>query len=249
MKKVLFLFLLIPFCLFGEDFIIAGAANMQFALDELSKEYTKESGKTFKTVISSSGKLTAQIQNGAPFSIFLSADMDFPQTLYSSGHAVAAPRVYAKGTIVLWTMGNWKLKDFPSILSSDKLKSVAVANPDTAPYGKEAVRILEYYKLYDKVKSKLAYAESISQVNQYVLSSSADIGFTAKSVVTSLEMKDKGQWIEIESKAYKPIEQGMVILKYGLDNHPEECKSFYNFLFSDKAKSILKKYGYIVDEL
>ncbi len=235
--------------LFATDFIVATSANMQYALEDLSKEYAKESGKTFKTVISSSGKLTAQIQNGAPFSIFLSADMDFPQSLYKSNHAIAEPKVYAKGTIVLWTMSNWNLKDFPSILTSDKLKSIAIANPDTAPYGKEAIRILEYYKIHEKVKSKLAYAESISQVNQYVLSSSADIGFTAKSVVTSPEMKDRGQWIEIDRKAYNPIEQGMVILKYGLDNHPVECKSFYNFLFSDKAKAILKKYGYLVDEL
>ncbi len=249
MKKILFLLLVISFSLFGEDFIIAGAANMQYALEDLSKEYTKESGKTFKTVISSSGKLTAQIQNGAPFSVFLSADMDFPQTLYSSGHAIAEPKIYAKGTIVLWTMGNWKLKDFPSMLTDNKLKSITIANPETAPYGKEAVRILKYYKLYEKVKSKLAYAESISQVNQYILSSSADIGFTAKSSVTAQEIKNKGKWIEIDRKAYKQIDQGMVILKYGLDNYPVECKSFYNFLFSEKAREILKKYGYIVDEL
>ena len=249
MRYFIFVFIIWTLNLPAKDFIIAGSANMQYALEDLSKEYTKETGTSFKTVISSSGKLTAQIENGAPFSIFLSADMEYPHKLYTSGSAIAEPRVYAKGILVLWTKGNWNLKDFPSFFSNTKLKSIAIANPEIAPYGKEAIHVLEYYNLYEKVKPRLIYAESISQVNQYILSSSVDIGFTAKSAVTSKQANGIGQWIEIDEKSYKPIEQGMVILKYGLDNYPVECKSFYNFLFSDKARSILKKNGYIVDGL
>jgi molybdate transport system substrate-binding protein len=246
-------FFIFVFCLISsigaEEFIVAASANMQYALDDLNKEYSKGSGKFFKTVVSSSGKLAAQIQNGAPYSIFLSADMVYPNSLYKNGFAIAGPRVYAKGTIVLWTNGGFNLKNFPMILASDKIKTIAIANPETAPYGAETIKVLEYYKLYSKIKSKLVYAESISQVNQYIVSGSADLGFTAKSVVTSREMQYTGHWEEIDPASYNPIQQGMVILKYGLDNHPVECKSFYNFLFSERAYIILKKYGYLVDEL
>lgn len=249
MRFFIAVFILWIINLSAKDFIIAGSANMQYALEDLSKEYTKESGISFKTVISSSGKLTAQIENGAPFSIFLSADMEYPHKLYTLGSAIAEPKVYAKGILVLWTKEKWDIKNIPSLLISSRVRTIAIANPEIAPYGKEAIHALEYYKLSEKIKSKFIYAESISQVNQYILSGSADIGFTSKSAVTFKQANGIGHWIELDEKSYKPIEQGIVILKYGLDNYPVECKSFYNFLFSEKARSILKKNGYIVDGL
>lgn len=244
-----FLLLLYTTNLIADDFIIAGAANIQYALEALKKEYSKSSGNSFKTVFSSSGKLSAQIQNGAPYAIFLSADMDYPQKLYKAGFAIAEPSVYAKGQIVLWSNRKLISKDIKKILTSENVKSIAIANPALAPYGKESINILENLKLYEALKSKIVFAESISQVNQYILSGSVEFGFTAKSIVSADEVKDKGDWIDIDTKLYSPINQGIVILNFGLEHFPVECKTFYNFIFSEKAQRILKAHGYIIDAL
>jgi len=106
---------------------------------------------------------------------------------------------------------------------------------------------MKYYNAYDQVKDKLIYGESISQTNQYILSQSADIGFTAKSIVLSDEMKSKGTWIDIDNKSYKPIQQAAVILKHGNETNKEAIRQFYNYLYSQQAKNILKKFGYIVN--
>ena len=109
-----------------------------------------------------------------------------------------------------------------------------------------SVEAMNYYKVYDKVKDKLVYGESISQTNQYITSGSADIGFTAKSIVLSDEMKGKGSWVDINRKAYKSISQGAVILKHGNETNIDAAKKFYDYLYSEKAKTILKKYGYVI---
>jgi molybdate transport system substrate-binding protein len=224
---------------------VATAANVQFAMGELKKEFNKQTGIEIKTVLSSSGKLTAQINNGAPFDVFMSADMNFPQKLYDEGFATTKPKTYAYGTLVLWTMKDLDLSDSISLLKSDKVVKIALANPKTAPYGQESVNSLNYYKIFDQVKNKIVYAESISQVNNYISSMVADIGFTSKSVVISPEMKGKGKWVNVDKKAYKAIAQGVVILKYGKENNRNFSQKFYDFLFSKKARQIFEKYGYI----
>ena len=231
---------------FAQEIIIAVAANVQFAMQALEKAYEQNTGFAIKTIISSSGKLTAQIQNGAPFDVFLSADMKYPDTLFAAGFAEAKPRVYAYGSLVLWTMKEIDLSGGTKLLLEDKIQKIAIANPKTAPYGAEAIKVLKYYQRYENVMPKLVYGESIAQVNQYIFSRAADVGITAKSVVLSPEMRGKGKWLEIDPATYSPIAQGAVILKHGAKNHPQAARAFYDFLFSDTARKILKDYGYLL---
>jgi molybdate transport system substrate-binding protein len=231
---------------FAQEIIVAVAANVQFAMQALEKACEQNTGVAVKTVISSSGKLTAQIQNGAPFDVFLSADMKYPDTLFAAGFAEAKPRVYAYGSLVLWTMKEMDLSGGIKILLEDKIKKIAVANPKTAPYGAEAIKVLKHYHMYESVVPKLVYGESIAQVNQYIFSRAADVGITAKSVVLSPEMRGKGKWLEIDPAAYSPIAQGAVILKHGIKNHPQAVQKFYDFLFSETAQKILRDYGYLL---
>lgn len=136
----------------------------------------------------------------------------------------------------------------PSIelLSSDKIKHIAIANPKTAPYGIASVEVLQHHEIFEKLKKKIVYGESIAQTNQFTVSQAAEIGFTAMSVVMSSEIKNQGKWFEIDSNIYSPIEQGIVVLKNS--KKPEEAKGFYNFLVSKKGKEILVRYGYVINE-
>lgn len=231
-------------CAFAE-LTVAVAANLQYTFEELKTEFQKETGIHIKSVIGSSGRFTAQIENGAPFDLFLSADMSYPEAIYEEGLAVDKPRVYAYGALILWsTKEGIDLSLGLEALKNPAIKKIAIANPKTAPYGRQAVNAFKYFKLYPAVEKKLVYAESIAQVNQFVVSGAADVGVTAKSVVLAENMKGKGQWREVEASAYEPIAQGVVILKYAQNGNFTETQKFYDFLFSDAAGTILKKYGY-----
>ena len=247
MKKLILIIsalLAIPFSAFASEITVAGAANVQFTLDDLKAEFTKETGIDVKAVIGSSGKLTAQIENGAPFDIFLSADMKYPNTLYSEGFSLQSPKTYALGVLVLWTLKNLDLSKGINILADLGVHKIAIANPELAPYGRKAVNALNFYKLYDPLKKKLVLGESISQVNEFITTQAADIGFSAESVVLAPNMKDQGKWIEVYPSSYQPIAQGVIVLRYGDENHSKEAHEFYDFLFSAPAQEIFKKYGY-----
>jgi molybdate transport system substrate-binding protein len=248
MKKIVFavsaFLLALPLAAFASDITVAAAANVQFTLDDLKAEFTKETGVGVKTVIGSSGKLTAQAENGAPFDVFLSADMKYPAKLYKDGFSSQAPKVYADGALVLWTMKDLDLSKGINVLSGTGVQKIALADPQVAPYGRETVNALKFYKLYDQLQKELVLGESISQANQFITTQAADIGFTAESVVLAPNMKGKGKWVEVDPQSYKPIAQGVVVLKYGENNHSEAARKFYDFLFSAPAQEIFKKYGY-----
>ena len=231
---------------FAGDLTVAVAANVQYTFEELKSEFQKETGINVKQVIGSSGKFTTQIENGAPFDIFLSADMSYPQTLEKEGLAYNSPRIYAYGTLVLWTMNNVDLSKGIKTVSDPVVRKIAIASPNTAPYGRQAVNALKHYNLYGQVHKKLVYGGSIAQTNQFITSKAADLGFTAKSVVLAPNMKDKGKWIEVDKSAYEPIAQGVVILKHAQRRDIEEAKKFYDFLFSKVAQDIFQKYGYVL---
>ncbi len=215
---------------------------MQFAINELVDNFSKTSGIECEIIISSSGKLTAQINEGAPFDVFVSANMKYPNDLFEKGLTLGEPKIYAYGKLVMWSM---KKEFTPSIqlLENDKVKHVAVANPKTAPYGNAAIEVLRHYDFFEELQSKLVYGESIAQVNQFVNSQAAEIGFTSKSVVLSPKMIDKGNWVEIDESIYSPIAQGIVCLK----NDPAKkniALKFSDFIFSKKGKEILNTFGY-----
>ena len=248
--KKIFIFLIL-ILLFGcnkpkeQKLYIATAANMQFAMKELITVFTNETGIKCESIISSSGKLTAQIKEGAPYDIFVSANMKYPNELNISGFSSKKPKVYALGKLVLWTMID-SLKPSINLLLNKNVKHIASANPKIAPYGIPTEQVLKYYKLFNKIEHKLVYGESIAQTNQFITTMAAEIGFTAKSVVLSPNMKGKGNWIDINENAYTPIEQGVLILKKGPSSNKKK-ELFYKFLFSNKGKAILNNFGYSTD--
>lgn len=241
----LFLALLWPAgALAGEEILVAVAANVEYAMPELKEVFETQTGIEVKTVVNSSGKLTAQIRSGAPFDLFLSADMKYPDSLFASGHADSLPRVYAYGAIVLWTLQEVELSKGMEILASASIRRIAIANPQTAPYGEAALQALNYYQIYEQVKTKLVYGRNVAQATQYIVTGAAEAGFTAKSVALSPQMAGKGKWIEIDPAAYAPIAQGMVILKHGAEEHPRAVRTFYDFMLGEAAGKILQTYGY-----
>lgn len=247
MKKyfiALMLLCLLPISAMAGQITVVAAANVQFTLDELKAEFTKETGIDVKEVIGSSGRLTSQIENGAPFDVFMSADMDYPKRLFADGMTLGEPKIYAYGYLVLWTFKDLDLSKGVAGLSGTSIRKIAIASPKAAPYGRQAVNSMKYDHLYPGIASKLVYGESISQVNQFITTGAADIGFTAKSVVLSHNMKDKGRWIEVDPQSYEPIAQGVIVLKYAEQNHSKGPQEFYDFLFSAPAQEIFKKYGY-----
>lgn len=228
-------------CQTNHSLKIATSANMQFAMEEIVTVFEKENNIKVELIVSSSGKLTSQIEQGAPFDVFVAANMKYPEYLYDHGYTNQAPEVYTYGQLVLWTLND----NEPSIqgLTSDQINKIAIANPKTAPYGQASIDVLRTHKLYKEVESKLIYGESISQCNQFITTRSADIGFTAMSTVLSPNMKTTGNWIKINNDDHTPIAQGVVILKKS--NQQKEAQSFYEFIMSKTAQNILAKYGYL----
>ncbi len=227
---------------------IATAANVQFAMRELIRTFTQETGIKCHMILSSSGKLTAQINAGAPFDVFVSADVKYPQELYENGLTQEPPEIYAYGKLVIWSF-NEPIDSSFERLASEKIQHIAIANPKTAPYGAAAVEALKHYGVYQMTKEKLVFGESIAQTNQFIFSQSANLGFTSKSVVLSTSMKGRGYWMEVEEAAYSPLAQGVVVIKRPEANQAEEdAEKFYKFLFSKKAKSILVDFGYQVGD-
>lgn len=223
---------------------IATSANMQFAMNEIVSEFEKENNIKTELIVTSSGKLTSQIEQGAPFDVFVAANKKYPTYLDSLGLTTSTPQVYAHGKLVLWTLK--ELTPSLTLLTTDSIKKIAIANPKTAPYGKASIDVLKHYRIYEKVKPKLVFGESISQVNQFITSGAVDLGFTAYSVVSNTKMKTIGKWTPISLNDHTEILQAVVTLKRS--TNPEEAKAFYSFLFSERAQEILNKYGYLTPE-
>lgn len=223
---------------------VAIAANLKYVFDDLSAEFKKETGIETQSVLNASGKIATQVRNGAPFDVFLSADMDFPEGLYKDGYATTPPKPYAYGLLVLWTQKDVDLAKGVAGLADVSVGKVAIANPKLAPFGRQALKALDYYKVRAAVEPKLVYGESITQVSQYVDSKAADVGFSAKSIVVAPETAGKGKWVEVPPESYEPIAQGIVILKHGSEANGEAARKFYGFILSAKAREIFAKNGY-----
>jgi molybdate transport system substrate-binding protein len=225
---------------------LAAAASVQPALDEARALFAGSAGIETRAVYGSSGKLAAQIRNGAPFDLFLSADTAFPESLSAWGRASGRPAVYAYGRLALWTAKDLDLGPGLSALAGSGVRTVAVADPALAPYGREAVQALRRAGAYASVKGKLVFGESVAQVNQYVLLGAADVGITALASVRAPEARGKGRWVEVDSAAYAPIAQAAVATAYGAAHHREEAARFLGFLASPPARAVLSAYGYRV---
>ncbi len=223
---------------------VAAASSLQPVMERLKEEFSQRTGTEIRTVYGASGKLTAQIRHGAPYDVFVSADMNFPDSLYKWGFSRHPPRPYAKGRLVLWTLTGLDLEQGIQILESSEVRKIAIADPENAPFGREAVMVLRKAGLYDQVLPKLVRGQNIGQVNQYILNGNVEIGFTAKSVVLAPEMKGKGRWVEVDSALYDRITHGALVSHYGWENNPTASAHFLRFLHSGRAGQILRQYGY-----
>ncbi|PAF54118.1 molybdate ABC transporter substrate-binding protein [Helicobacter sp. 13S00482-2] len=245
MKKIIFGVVLIGLLLFAKEANIAAAANLQYVLEEISKEFllTHKQDK-LNISYSSSGKAYAQISQSAPIDLFISADEEFPQKLYMEKKTPQKPQVYARGVLVLWSHNpKIKINSLENLTQKDIIH-IAIPNPTLAPYGRAAKEALHKSKLYDFIKSKLINASSISQAHQFVSSGNAEAGFGALSLI---DKKDKDvSYVVIDKTLYNPINQALVLTNYGKNN--QLAKDFKDFLLSSKAKKIFQKYGYIINE-
>lgn len=227
---------------------IATAANAQFAIQEIVTLFEKKFGTKVNLIVGSSGKLTAQIKQGAPYDVFISANTKYPERLYQDGYTKNLPTVYATGKLVLWTRFP-KIELDPSLLflKLPSIKKISIANPKNAPYGEEAIRVFNHFGIKEEIQYKLVYGESIAQTTQFIATKNCEVGITAKSIVSSPTLAGKGTWMDIPEDAYEPIQQGVVITKYGVEHHLDTAQSFFDFLFSKEAKQIFEVYGYGVE--
>jgi len=240
-KSFIFILFLSSF-LFANNVVIATSANVSFTINRLIKEFNKiYPNIKIVPIIGSSGKLTSQIINQAPFDIFLSADIFFPTKLDRLNLTKSKPIIYAYGKLALFSS---KKRDFSKkikILLDKKIKKIAISNPKIAPYGKAAIEALKKTKILNKIRYKLIYAQSVSQTFFYTLKA-CDVGIVALSSFYSdkfKHFKKNINWIEIDKSLYTPIAQAMVLL-----TDKKEVKLFFDFLQSDKAKKIFKNFGY-----
>ncbi len=224
--------------------IIAAASSMQNALNQALPVFEKATGNTATVVYGSSGKLLAQIKSNAPYDVFLSADMALPESLAVAKLTDGKPVVYARGTLVLWTLKTIDLSNGKKALLDSNCYKIAVADPRTAPYGKAAIAFLQSEKIFALIEKKLVYGDNVSQAAQYILTGSADLGIMAKSLVVTPETLNKGHWVEIPASSYPAIDHGMVRLLQGMKKNPEASKSFYDFILSDKGQEILVNCGF-----
>lgn len=242
---LLLLLLLAPPAPAADKFTVAVASNVKFAFDDISAAFTQDTGIAVEAVFSSSGKIVAQVKAGAPYAVFLSGDMAYPEQLHRAGFSHAAPRPYAYGKLVVWTKSGPLNPDAGlSVLTTRRIKRLAIANPKFSPYGQQAMHALEKLGLGSALRGKLVYAENIAQVVQYVDSGNVDAGITAKSLVIAPEMAGKGYWIDLPPTAYRPIAQGAIMLSYGQARQAETTKKFYEFIYSARARAILARFDY-----
>ena len=226
---------------------VAAASDLQFALQDISTQFRNESGISIRATFGSSGNFTTQIENGAPFDAFLSADTKYPEKLISDGFADRGSLYgYAKGRLVMWVPNESKLdlKQGLSLLSDVEVHKVAIANPKHAPYGRAAEEALKSAGIYDRVAGKLIFGENISQTAQFVQSGNADVGLIALSLAVSPAMASKGRYIEVPGTMYTPIQQSAVTVKNSI--HKAEATKFLAFMRSEAARKILKQYGFAV---
>jgi molybdate transport system substrate-binding protein len=225
---------------------VAAAADLSAALQEIAANFEKRSGVAVKLSFGASGALTQQIQNGAPFDIFFSADMDYPRQLISAGQA-DGPTLYryAVGKLVLWAPKDSSLDvehKGIEVLSDSSVQKIAVANPQHAPYGRAAAATLRHYGLDEKLKDKLVVGENIAQAAQFAESGNAQAGFVALAHAMAPAMQGKGKYWIVPADAYPELDQGVVVLLHS--THKQDAEAFLTYIKSDESAAVLKRYGF-----
>lgn len=232
----------------AQEITVAAAADLQAAMQELAARFQHESGSKVNAIYGSSGNFFQQIQNGAPFDMFFSANLDYPRKLQAAGQTEPGSLYqYATGKIVVWVFKDSKINldaGLAAVLDPGVHK-IAIANPLHAPYGQAAVAALQKQGIYDKAKDKFVLGENIAQTASFVVSGAADIGIVALSLALSPNMKDKGRYAEIPAADYPPIQQACVILSSS--KNKEIARRFLEFVKKPAAAEILRTYGFDVE--
>ncbi|HEY6181587.1 MAG TPA: molybdate ABC transporter substrate-binding protein [Terriglobales bacterium] len=240
-----FAFLLTSLFCSAQEITVAAAADLQFALQDVAARFQKETNHPVKLTFGSSGNFFSQIQNGAPFDVYFSADIDYPKRLEAAGLTEPGTLYeYATGKIVLWAPSGSKVdvsKGLQALLDSN-VNKIAIANPEHAPYGRAAVAAMKHENIYDKVSTKLVLGENISQTASLVVSGGADVGIIALSLAVAPTMKTKGQYAEIPTAEYPALEQAAVILKSS--QHKDIVKQFMDYLKASEIRTLLRGYGF-----
>lgn len=227
---------------------VAAAADLKFAVEEVAARFTADTGRTLRLSFGSSGNFTRQIQEGAPFQLFMSADEDLVFRLADAGKTEDRGTVYATGRIVLFTPNgstvapDAEMRDLGAALKDGRLKRFAIGNPDHAPYGKRAEEALRKAGLWDSIQPRLVLGENIAQAAQFAVSGDAQGGIVAYSLVLSPQLSGKGRYVLIPQDWHQPLRQRMVLLK-GAD---ELARAFYAYLQQPRAREVMRKYGFIL---
>jgi molybdate transport system substrate-binding protein len=224
---------------------VAAAADLKFAMAELAAQFEKQSGTKLDITYGSSGNFLTQIQNGAPFDLFFSADSEYPKKLEAAGLTESGTlREYAVGHIVIWTPGDSGInpaKDGWKSLLDQRVKKIAIANPEHAPYGRAAVAALKKAGIYEQVKDKLVYGENISQAAEFVQSGNAQAGIVALSLALSPAMKNGNRW-EIPADSHPVIKQAAAILN--VSKNKDTARRFLDFVSGPQGREILRRCGF-----
>lgn len=232
----------------ADEIRVAAASDLNFALKEVAAGFEKQSGHTLRVSYGSSGNFFAQIQGGAPFDVFFSADAEYPRKLETEGLAQERSLyVYAIGRIVIWApRGSLDLKkDGMRALLNPAVRKIAIANPRHAPYGRAAVAALKHFGIYEQVESRLVYGENVSQAAQFVESGNAQAGILALSLASAPQMKEGEMWL-IPETAHPRLEQAAVVLRAG--RSPEAARALLDYLRGSEGQAILKRYGFRLPE-
>jgi len=246
MKKQIVFFLCMCLVATGkltaQSITIAAAADLRFVMDEMIAEFKKTNpGIKMDVIYGSSGNLYQQIVNQAPFDIFFSADILYPQKLDSLKLTTGKPKLYATGHLVMWS-AKLDISKGIDLLKTNDVKKIAIANPKVAPYGKIAMECLKYYKMDKQVKDKIVEGENVSQAAQFVLTGNAEAGLIALSLALSPEMMTKGKYYLIDEKSYSKLEQAYVIIKRSETD--KNVLKFTQFIETEKAGKLFDKYGF-----
>lgn len=227
----------------ADDVQVAVAANFTAPIEEIGRAFNKATGHQLKVSTGASGKFYAQIKNGAPFQVFLSADEEKPALLEKDGLAVQGSRfTYAIGKLVLWSADPAVVDTKGQILMKSQFNKLAIANPKTAPYGEAAMETLGALKIKSLLEPKLVMGENIGQTYQFVATGNAEIGFVALSQVTRENKITSGSAWVVPEKLYSPIKQDAVLLVNGKDS--PAARLLMTFLRSEYTLNVIKSYGY-----
>ncbi len=229
----------------AQEFRIAAASDLQSVFPALADRFERDTGRRVILTFGSSGNFFSQIQNGAPFDLFFSADIDYPRRLEAAGLAEpGSVSPYAIGTIVLWTRydSGLDLRRGLQVLTDARVRRIAIANPEHAPYGRAAVAALQHERLYDRVRDKLVLGENISQAAQFVQSGNAEAGLIALSLARAPALRDSGVYVDVPAAFYPPIEQAAVLLR--ASRHKDDARQFLTFLMRPDIVRAMEDAGF-----